>query len=305
MIIHAKEQFYLNANGLLDENSNNPKAFWSLVQKVMGNCRSTVIPPLINPVTNDIVVNESDKANVLNNYFCYISSTSNNIDPPSLPRRTPFSLDVDEINDEDVKDILKSLQIGKASGGDFISHQMLKNTADTVYFKPLKYIFNQSRRISKYPSCWKIANVLSLFKKGDKSIASNYRPIALLSCVVKVFERIVFKYIYNYMLEHKLLYKFQSGFVSGHSTSHQLIELYHKICIALENGQITVAVFCDISKAFDRLWHKGLIEKLKSYGINGKLLKWLKDYISERKQQVLLNNSIAWLGSLKAGVPQG
>ena len=304
MIIHAKEQFYLNANRLLDENSNNPKAFRSLVKKVMGNCRSTVIPPLINPVTNDIVVNESDKANVLNNYFCSISSTANTIDPPKLPRRTPFSLDVDDINDDDVKDILKSLQIGKASGGDFISHQMLKNTADTVYL-PLKYIFNHSLRISKYPSCWKIANVLSLFKKGDKSIASNYRPIALLSCRVgKVFERIVFKYIYNYMLEHKLLYKFQSGFVSGHSTSHQLIELYHQICIALENGQITVAVFCDISKAFDRLWHKGLIEKLKSYGINGKLLKWLKDYISERKQQVLLNNSISSLGTLKAGVPQ-
>jgi hypothetical protein len=78
MIIHAKEQFYLNANGLLDENSNNPKAVWSLVKKVMGNCRSTVIPLLINPVTNDIVVNESDKANVLNNYFCSISSTANN-----------------------------------------------------------------------------------------------------------------------------------------------------------------------------------------------------------------------------------
>jgi hypothetical protein len=107
------------------------------------------------------------------------------------------------------------------------------------------------------------------------------------------------------MLEHKLLYKFQSGFVSGHSTSHQLIELYHKIYIALENGQITVAVFSDISKAFDRLWHKGLIEKLKSYGIKGKLLKWLKEYISERKQQVLLNNSISWLGSLKTGVSQG
>jgi hypothetical protein len=64
-----------------------------------------------------------------------------------------------------------------------------------------------------------------------------------------------------------------------------------------------VAVFCDISKAFDRLWHKGLIEKFKSYGINGKLLQWFKEYISERKQQVLLNNSmISILGTLKAGV---
>ena len=174
----------------------------------MGDCRSTVIPPLINPVTNDIVVNESDKANVLNNYFCYISSTANNIDPPSLPRRTPFSLDVHDINDDDVKDILKSLQIGKASGGDFISHQMLKNT---VYSKPLKYICNHSRRISKYPSCWKIANVLSLFKKGDKSIASNYRPIALLSCVGKVFERIVFKYIYIICLNINYYISFNLG----------------------------------------------------------------------------------------------
>ena len=79
MIIHAKEQFYLNANGLLDEKSTNPKAFWSLVRKIMGSCRSMVIPFLINAVNHDIVVNESDKANVLANYFCSISSTSNNI----------------------------------------------------------------------------------------------------------------------------------------------------------------------------------------------------------------------------------
>ena len=119
---------------------------------------------------------------------------------------------------------------------------MLENTAETVYL-PLKCIFKHSLRVSKYPPCWKIANVLSLFKNGNKYIASNYRPIALLSCVGKVFERIVFKYIYNYMLEHNIVYKFQSGFVSNHSTSHQLIELYHNICIALENGQFTVASF--------------------------------------------------------------
>ena len=79
MIIHAKEQFCLNVNGFLNEKSNNPKASWSLVIKIMSSCRSTVIPPLINAVDNDIVVNESDKANVLNNYVCSISSTPNNI----------------------------------------------------------------------------------------------------------------------------------------------------------------------------------------------------------------------------------
>jgi hypothetical protein len=92
----------------------------------MSSCLSTIIRPLINPATNDIVVNESNIANAIHNYFCSISSTPNNIDPPNLPRRTPFSLDVDDVSDDDVKDILKLLQIVKALGGYFISHQMLK-----------------------------------------------------------------------------------------------------------------------------------------------------------------------------------
>ena len=99
------------------------------------------------------------------------------------------------------------------------------------------------------------------------------------------------------MLEYKLLYEFQSGCVSG----HQLIELYHKICIALENGPITVAVFYDISKAFDRLWHKGLIEKLKSWH-KRKIITMAQRLYLRKEQQVLLNNSISTLGTLKAGV---
>ena len=85
-----------------------------------------------------------------------------------------------------------------------------------------------------------------------------------------------------FFLDNKLFYKFQSGFTPGHSTIHQLIEIYHKICLALKEKKHICIVICDISKAFDRVWLKGLVKKLKSHGIEGQLLEWLESYISDR-----------------------
>ena len=181
---------------------------------------------------------------------------------------------------------------------------MLRGTADTVC-KPLLIIFKKSLITCKFPANWKLARVMPAFKKDDKSNPSNYRPISLLSCVGKVMERVVYKYIYNYIVEHALLYAFQSGFLRGHSTVYQLLEIYHKICQNLDEKLINIIIFCDISKAFDRVWHKGLIRKLQSYGISGDLLEWLKDYVSNRKQVVFVNSELSDFGNITAGVPQG
>jgi hypothetical protein len=113
---------------------------------------------------------------------------------------------------------------------------------------------------------------MSAFKKDDKSSPSNYRPISLLSCIGKVMERAVYKYTYNFIFEHSLLYAYQSGFIRGHSTVYQLLEMYHRVCQNLDERLSTILIFCDISKAFDRVCHEGLIKKLKSYGISGLLL---------------------------------
>jgi hypothetical protein len=142
------------------------------------------------------------------------------------------------------------------------------------------------------------------FKKDDKSSPSNYRPISLLSCVGKVMERVVYKYIYNYIIEHSLLYSYQSGFLPGHSTVYQLLEIYHNICKNIDNRLSSIIVFCDISKAFDRVWHKALIKRLQSYGITGDLLHWLDDYVSDRKKKVVVNNECSNPNTVKAGVPQ-
>ena len=189
------------------------------------------------------------------------------------------------------------MKLGKASGHDGISHHMLKYTAQSIA-KPLEIIFNLSLSSGIYPNMWKMATVMPLFKKGDRHSPSNYRPISLLSTVGKVFERVIFKHAHNYFIENSLFYKYQSGFMPGHSTVHQLIEMYHNICLALEEKKHACLVFCDISKAFDRVWHKGLLIKLKSYGILGELLIWISNFLSNRKQKVFISNSFSDPGAI-------
>ena len=93
------------------------------------------------------------------------------------------------------------------------------------------------------------------------------------------------------MFTNELIYKYQSGFLPGHSTVHHLIEAFHQTCLALENYETTCQVFCDISKAFDRVWHRGLLLKLENYGIKSNLLMWFKNYLSDRNQKVTINGS--------------
>lgn len=147
--------------------------------------------------------------------------------------------------------------------------------------------------ISKYPT---------FIQKGDNSLQSKYRPVSLLSCVS---ERIIFKHIYNHLKENFILTDYQSGFKPGKSTITQLIEIYQIFCRAVDQNKEIRVVFLDISKAFDRVWHKGLIFKLNRCGIGGKLLNWLSDYLSCRRQRVCLNGSYSDWMKLEAGVPQG
>ncbi len=118
-------------------------------------------------------------------------------------------------------------------------------------------------------------------------------------------ERIMFKHIYNHLYTNKLIYDRQSGFLPGHSTVYQLIDIYDQICNSFNNKQHTCMVFCDISKAFDRVWHKGLLFKLKQNGVNGNLLSWIENYLSNRKQIVTIRSTNSDTRAPNAGVPQG
>ena len=160
------------------------------------------------------------------------------------------------------------------------SEQMLLLCDESVVL-PLKIIFQNILNESVYPDVWKLANVTPIHKKDDKQLVKNYRPISLLPICGKIFEKIIFNNLYSYLNMNKLLTKNQSGFRPGDSTTNQLLYLVSEIHEAFEDSKCLEvrAVFLDISKAFDKVWHKGLIFKLKQNGVSGKLLKFFESYL--------------------------
>ena len=168
-----------------------------------------------------------------------------------------------------MKDILDIVNVNKASRPDRISNRMLKYTS-TSKSKPLSISYNRSPQEGIFQEPWKHFQVVPIYKKGERTIPANYRPVSLLSNVGKVFERVLFKHIYNHLYINNLLYKYQTGILPSHSTTLQLIDIYHHICQSFDEKQYSCMVYCDISKAFDRVWHRGLLFKLRQNGIKGK-----------------------------------
>ena len=148
-------------------------------------------------------------------------------------------------------------------------------------------------------------NIVPIHKKGDKQHIKNYRPVSLLPIRGKIFKRLIFNEKFIYFSTNKLIFKNQSGFQPGNSCINQLLSITHEIFTSFDNGLEVRSVFLDISKAFDKVWHKGLIFKLKQNGISGKLYHILSDFLSNRKQKVVLNGQNSSWTNVHAGVPQG
>ena len=157
----------------------------------------------------------------------------------------------------------------------------------------------------EYPDMLKIAKVLPIFKKGSKFSVSNYRPISVLSCINKFFEKLLAKRIYSFLEKNQILYEFQYGFRTGHSTTHALIEISDRIKLAINSNELMCGLFLDLSKAFDTVNHNILLSKLDHYGIRGPSLNLLKSYLTNRKQYVKLGNHKSELRQINCGVPQG
>ena len=181
---------------------------------------------------------------------------------------------------------------------------MLKETAHTIA-PSLTKLISLSLQFSYVPQQWKEANVVPVFKKGNRSCCNNYRPISLLNITAKVCEKIIFKNLFNYIRDNNLITAHQSGFMPGDSTVNQLAFMYNLFAKALNDKKDIRLVFCDQSKAFDKVWHEGLLYKLRTFGIEGPLFQWLVSYLSERRQRVTIKNgSSPWI-NISAGVPQG
>jgi hypothetical protein len=232
-----------------------------------------------------------EKAGILNRQFCSVSDLNDrNKDLPPFEVRCKNVLSQIIVSEQDILDMISTLDANKAVGPDIISNKMLIAVKVQIS-KPLCMLFNKSLHQNIFPTDYKLANAIPLFTAGDTSFPSNYRSVPLLSCVSKLLEKIVFKHIFNHSKGNKLLCKFQSGCLPGCSTTHQLVELYHIILLALDSKQFT-----RISKAFDTVLNKVLLLKLPI---------WFKSYLSNRTQRVVIKDALSNISRLKAGVPQG
>ena len=196
---------------------------------------------------------------------------ANAIPPAIQPYQTQRFLSSIIATEEQVLELMKGVDISKACGYDGVGNKIIKLCSEGfhVYFT---HFINLSLSLGQYPREWKLANVIPLFKNDNRQLKVNYRPVSLLSSFSKICERVVFFYLYNFLMEIGFLYKFQSGFRPGDSTINQLIFLVHKIYEALEGGKEVRVVFLDISKAFDKVWHAGLLRKLEALGVQSPLL---------------------------------
>ncbi len=300
----AKEKYDEQlANSLATSSSS--KKWWSTVKSILGRGNDESYPPLEMNNDNVYIVDNKEKAEHFNDYFL----SHNRVDSQhvQLPEFEPLideSLEIITISEADVLDQIMSLELNKATGHDGISARMLKEAGHAIVPSITKLI-NLSLETCKFPESWKKANVIPIHKKGDTCKVSNYRPISVLPVISKIAERIVFKYVYNFFHVNNVISRNQSGFQPNDSTVNQLAFMYHEFCKALDQKKDVRIVFCDVSKAFDKVWHAGVIHKLKQNGIHGSLLNWFKNYLDKRHQRIVIKGQCSKWGQIEAGVPQG
>ena len=284
---------------------NDTKSFFAYARSKT-KCKVQV-GPLMN--SEGVMLDSSDDmVQSFNDYFASVFTTE---DVSSLPEPVCMTSEaLDECGDivfteQDVFDALSRLREDKAAGADDLSPRYLLQISHNISY-PLYLLFRKSLDTGRVvPDEWKCANISPVFKKGCRNAESNYRPVSLTSQVCKLFESIVRDGIVRHLENNMLIYDSQHGFRKRHSCLTNLLTFLDKVSGCLDSGENIDVVFLDFAKAFDKVPHKRLEKKLKSHGITGKLLKWITEWLHNRKQRVCVNGSKSGWQLVLSGVPQG
>ena len=312
VINNAKQIFYQNE---FNKHKNDIKKTWEIIKSIIKNSdNKNVTPKFILDNNNLHITNKKEIADKFNDFFVNIGTVysskiiSNGKKPfdSYLPQTPKLLFNFNFVNETTVSHIIANLQPKPTRGYDGISSKLI-NQFSHALIKPITMIINQSLNTGIFPDQLKIAKVIPIYKNNNLDVndLNNYRPISILPTISKIFERIVYDQVYNYLEKNSLLYISQYGFRPKHSTEFAVIELIDEIYKHLDNSKNPLVVFCDLSKAFDTLDHTILLKKMKSFGLSDKTIGWFKNYLSNRKQYVVLDNTSSSFMSIKTGVPQG
>jgi len=287
----------------------NARETWKIINSLVGKSCTKTIPSEMRSEQGVLTSSES----IANNFNEYFSGIASKLDS-EMPRTDVSPLDY--LGER----VANSFYVGPASASDSLSIiSTLKNKSCSLFsipnfvykfnrdiFSPIiTNLFNMSTSTGIFPNILKTARIIPIYKSGEKTLTSNYRPISTLSVISKIFEKLMAKQLISFINSFNILVPCQFGFRENSSTSDAILEFLDKLYGALDRREITISVFLDFSKAFDTVSHSILIRKLDHLGIRGVALDWFKSYLNGRRQYVDVNGCQSSLLDVKFGVPQG
>ena len=199
---------------------------------------------------------------------------------------------------------MNKMKENKSPGVDGISPKILKETVEQISM-PLARVFNISLQEGIVPLEWKEANIIPLFKKGSRNKFVNYRPVSLTSVICKLFEAIIRDHMMDFLIKHKLINPSQHGFLKARSCLTNCLCFFEEITKWVDEGSQVDVIYLDFQKAFDKVPHQRLILKLKSHGMGNSIINWIEQWLTDRKQRVVVDGEVSSWKSALSGVPQG
>lgn len=278
---------------------NNTKNFFSYVKSLSKN--DSALPNKMT-LNGDCGADDQTIADLFATYFSsvYVSTSA----PSSpLPHDVPIAntpallFPISEI-----QDLLKSLDVKKATSPDGLPNFFLRETAHTISI-PLAIIFNLSLSSGIFPSIWKTSHVVPIFKNGNRTDVTNYRPISILCAVSKVLERFMHNQVFESVKDQISVR--QHGFMPKRSTTTNLMEFTDFLSESIIGGGQVDTIYSDFSKAFDKVNHHLLLVKLRAFGLGSRILTLIESYLSSRKQYVSVNKVKSHIFLQTSGIPQG
>lgn len=306
LVKSAKSKYYCE---MIEEARGDHGKMWKAVNEA---CNRNSSSEKVQCIISDGIQHTTSKsiAVALNSFFASIgkrladkiTTTWSNC---NLVLEQPLSqFQLTELEESFVLQQLTSLKTNKAIGLDKISARLLKSSANTITPSITK-LLNRSILTGKFPKLWKCSKITALFKSGDRSNASNYRPISILPTLSKILEKAVHSQLYQHLVINNLLTRKQFGFRKGLSTESALTSFADEVLLNMEQGKLCGAVFLDLTKAFDTVDHRILLRKLSKIGLCENSLQWFRSYITDRKQRTCCGNELSDELPVTHGVPQG
>ena len=282
---------------------NNNQTFNSYLKGRLSD--KITIGPLIDDAGN-MTNDDSEMANILNMYFCSVFDNSNREPDIDLCEAVTCDEQLNNIviNSHQISKAIKSLKVSNSCGPDKISVKLLQNVNHSIA-GPLALLFSKSLEEGHVPRDWRDAHVVPIFKKGAKSKPCNYRPISLTSVVCRLMETLLKNEIIRHLNNNNLIRPSQHGFLPNKSCATNLLTFLERSTSEVDQGNSVDVLYLDYAKAFDKVPHKKLLAKIEALKVNGKILGWIRSWLTDRRQKVTLNNKYSEWKPVTSGVPQG